>query len=95
MSRLIDEPVSSPNSVWRVHSGGRRADFYDATSFAKRYPAAVRVGAAPEGAAAIVIGTTNLAAATKVLGSIGVTHDGIVSAPASAANGTVVSFAAQ
>jgi catechol 2,3-dioxygenase-like lactoylglutathione lyase family enzyme len=97
MSRLIDEPVSAPNSVWRVHSGGRRADFlfYDATSFAKRYPAAVRVGAAPEGAAAIVIGTTDLAAATKVLGPIGVTHDGIVSAPASAANGTVVSFVAQ
>jgi catechol 2,3-dioxygenase-like lactoylglutathione lyase family enzyme len=97
MSRLIDEPVSSANGFWRVHSGGRRADFlfYDAVNFAKRYPAAVRTGAAPEGAAALVIGTTDLAAAAKTLGSIGVTHDGIVSAPASAANGTVVSFVAQ
>jgi catechol 2,3-dioxygenase-like lactoylglutathione lyase family enzyme len=97
MSRLIDEPVSSANGVWRVHSGGKRADFlfYDAASFAKRYPNAVRAGAAPEGAAALVIGTTDLAAATKALGSIGVTHDGIVSAPASAANGTIVSFMAQ
>jgi len=97
MSRLIDEPVSSANGVWRVHSGGRRADFlfYDAESLAKRYPAGVRAGAAPEGAAALVIGTTDLAGATKALGSIGVAHDGIVSAPASAANGTVVSFVAQ
>jgi catechol 2,3-dioxygenase-like lactoylglutathione lyase family enzyme len=97
MSRLIDEPVSSANGVWRVHSGGKRADFlfYDAASFAKRYPEAVRAGAAPEGAAALVIGTTDLVAATKALGSIGVAHDGIVSAPASAANGTIVSFMAQ
>jgi hypothetical protein len=97
MSRLIDEPASSTNGVWRVHSGGKRADFlfYDAAAFAKRYPAAARAGAVPEGAAALVIGTSDLAGATKALGSIGVTHDGIVSAPASAANGVVVSFVAQ
>jgi glyoxalase-like protein len=97
MSRLIDEPVSSAQGVWRVPSGGRRADllFYDATSFAKRYPAAVRMGAAPEGAATLVICTTDLAAATKALGTVGVAHDGIVSAPASVANGTIVSFVAQ
>ena len=96
MSRLIDEPVSSANGVWRVHSGGKRADFlfYDAASFAKRYPDAVRAGAAPEGAAALVIGTTDLAAAAKALGSIGVTHDCIVSVPAGAANGTIISFMA-
>jgi hypothetical protein len=97
MSRLIDEPISSANGVWRVHSGGKRADFlfYDAASFARRYPDAVRTGAASEGAAALVIGTIDLAAATKALGSAGIAHDGIVSAPASAANGTVVSFVAQ
>jgi catechol 2,3-dioxygenase-like lactoylglutathione lyase family enzyme len=97
MSRLIDEPISSANGVWRVHSGGKRADFlfYDAASFAKRYPEAVRAGAAPGGAAALVIGTSDLAAATKALGQIGATHDGIVSAPAGAANGIIVSFMAQ
>jgi catechol 2,3-dioxygenase-like lactoylglutathione lyase family enzyme len=97
MSRLIDEPVAFAGGVWRVHSGGKRADFlfYDAESFAKRYPATVRAGAAPEGAAALVIGTADLAAATKALGSIGIAHDGIISVPASAANGTVVSFVAQ
>ena len=97
MSRLIEEPVAFAGGVWRVHSGGKRADFlfYDAESFAKRYPAVVRADAAPEGAAALVIGTVDLAAATKALGSIGIAHDGIVSVPASAANGTVVSFVAQ
>jgi catechol 2,3-dioxygenase-like lactoylglutathione lyase family enzyme len=97
MSRLIDEPAEFANGVWRVHSGGKRADFlfYDAAGFAERYPEAVRKGAAPEGAAALVIGTTDLGAATKALGTIGVAHDGVVSAPASAANGTVVSFVAQ
>jgi catechol 2,3-dioxygenase-like lactoylglutathione lyase family enzyme len=97
MSRLIEEPVAFAGGVWRVHSGGKRADFlfYDAESFAKRYPAVVRADAAPEGAAALVIGTVDLAAATKALGSIGIAHDGIISVPASAANGTVVSFVAQ
>jgi hypothetical protein len=97
MSRLIDEAVAFAGGVWRVHSGGKRADFlfYDAASFAKRYPDAVRAGAAPEGAAALVIATPDLAAATKALGSNGIAHDGIISVPASAANGTVVSFVAQ
>jgi hypothetical protein len=97
MSRLIDQPVSSADGAFRVHSGGKRADFvfYDAAQFARRYPDAVRAGAAPEGAAALVIGTSDLAAATKALGTTGIAHHGMVSAPASAANGTVVSFVAQ
>jgi hypothetical protein len=97
MSRLIDQPVASADGAWRVHSGGKRADFlfYDAAGFAKRYSAAVREGAAREGAAALVIGTTDLAAATTALGPAGIAHDGQVSVPANAANGTVVSFVAQ
>jgi hypothetical protein len=97
MSRLIDEPVTSADGAWRVHSGGKRADFvfYDQTYFAKRYPDAARAGAAPEGAAALVIGTSDLGAAAKALGATGIPHDGIVSVPANAANGVVVSFAAQ
>jgi hypothetical protein len=97
MSRLIDEPASSANGAWRLHSGGKRADFlfYDAAGFAQRYPAAARAGAVPEGAAALVIGTTDLAATTKALGPAGIAHDGMVSVPASAANGTIVSFVAQ
>ena len=97
MSRLIDQPVSSVDGTHRVHSGAKRADFvfYDAAQFAQRYPDAVRAGVAPEGATALVIGTSNLAAATKALGTTGIAHRGMVSVPASAANGTVVSFVAQ
>jgi len=97
MGRLIDEPVSQARDAWRVPSGGKRADFVfsDAATFAKYYPDAVRAGAAPEGAAAIVIATTDLAAATKALGSLGIAHDGAVSVPAAAANGVVVSFVPQ
>ena len=100
MSRLIDEPVSvadgsSNDKIWRVPSGGKRADFlfYDAATFARRYPEAVRTGAAPDGAAALVLGTSDLAAATKALGGAGIAHNGMVSVPAGAANGVVVSFA--
>lgn len=97
MSRLIDQPVSSADGAFRVPSGGKRADFvfYDAAQFAKRYPDAVRAGAAPEGAAALAIGTRDLAAAASALGTTGIAHHGMVSVPATAANGVVVSFTAQ
>jgi catechol 2,3-dioxygenase-like lactoylglutathione lyase family enzyme len=96
MGRLIDEPVSSINGAWRVPSGPKRADFlfYDRDAFAKRYPEAVRAGAASEGAAALVIGTADLPAAIKALGTSAVPHDGAVSVPAKAASGVIVSFVA-
>jgi hypothetical protein len=74
-----------------VRSGGKRADFlfYDAATFAARYPDAVRAGSAPEGAVAIVLETSDLAAAA---GASGVAHDGKVSVSANAANGVVLSF---
>jgi len=97
LSRLIDEPVSPAGDAWRVPSGRKRADFLfcDAATFAKRYPEALRVGASSEGAAAIAIGTTDLAAAGKALGSLGIAHDAAVSVPAASANGVVVSFVPQ
>jgi hypothetical protein len=97
LSRLIDEPVSPAGSAWRVPSGQKRADFLfcDAANFAKRYPDVLRVGAPSEGAAAIAIGTTDLAAAGKALGSFGIAHDAVVSVPAAAANGVVLSFVPQ
>jgi catechol 2,3-dioxygenase-like lactoylglutathione lyase family enzyme len=97
LGRLIDEPVSPARDAWRVLSGGKRAVFvfYDQASFAKRYPDAVRAGAAREGAAALVVGTTDLAAAADMLGSLAFAHGDVVSAPATAANGVVVSFMQQ
>jgi len=97
LGRLIEQPVSASGDGWLVPSGGNRADFvfYDAAGFAKRYPDAVRKGGAPEGAAALVIGTSDVAAAAKALGTLGVSHDGAVSVPAASANGVVVSFVPQ
>jgi catechol 2,3-dioxygenase-like lactoylglutathione lyase family enzyme len=97
LSRLIDEPASAVGDAWSVPSGGKRADFlfYDAASFAKRYPEAVRAGAADGGATAIVLATSELDRAAKALGPLAVTHDKAVSAPANAANGVIVSFVAQ
>lgn len=94
LSRLIDEPATQEEDAWRVPSGGKRADFlfYDAAGFARRYPDAVRAGAASGGAAAIVLATSDLDAAAKALGPAAVRHDDAVSVPASAANGVVLSF---
>ncbi|MEA2933855.1 MAG: hypothetical protein QOD74_501 [Variibacter sp.] len=97
MSRLIDEPVAIAGEVWRVPSGRKRADFlfYDGTVFAKRYPEALRAGASQNGAAVLRLATSNLDAATKALGAVGIPHNGAVSVPAGAANGTIVTFVAE
>lgn len=94
LSRLIDEPATQAEDAWRVPSGGKRADFlfYDAAGFASRYPEAVRAGAAPGGAAAIVLATSDLDAAARALGPAAIRHGDAVSAPAEAANGVVLSF---
>lgn len=96
LSSLIAEPASRDGDGWRVPSGGRRAEFlfYDAAGFAARYPDAVRAGGAGAGAAAVVLATSDFAAAKVALGGKGVQHGAALSVPASAANGVVVSFLA-
>lgn len=95
LARLIDEPVAPDGDTWRVPSGAGRAAFvfYDQAGFARRYPDAVRAGAAADGAVALAIETRDQAAASEVLASLAVTHDGAISVPACAANGVIVSFA--
>lgn len=93
MAGLIDEPATETPDGWRVPSGGKRADFrfYDAETFAALYPAAVREGAASEGAVALVIATDDLAKAAKASG--GIAHgEETVSVPAARVNGVIVSF---
>jgi hypothetical protein len=93
MAGLIDEPAVETPDGWRVPSGGKRADFlfYDQAQFEKAYPAAVREGAASEGAVALVFGTADLAKAKAASG--GIAHGAEqVSVPAMHANGVVVSF---
>lgn len=97
LGRLIDETPRAEGDGWLVPSGGKRADFlfYDAAGFARRYPDAVRDGAAAEGAVALVLASNDLAGAKVALGTRAVAHDGAVSVAASAANGIVLSFLPQ
>ncbi|HEV7336554.1 MAG TPA: VOC family protein [Bosea sp. (in: a-proteobacteria)] len=97
LSRLIDEPVKQQDDGWLVPSGGKRADFlfYDASGLSRRYPDAVRVGAGPSGAVAIVLASTDIDGATKALGPVGVRHGAALSVPAASANGLIVSFLPQ
>jgi len=97
LSRLIDEPVKQQGDGWLVPSGGKRADFlfYDAAGLARRYPDAVRAGAAPAGAVAIVLASSDLDGAAKALGAVGVRHGATLSVPAASANGLIVSFLPQ
>ncbi len=93
MAGLIDEPATETPDGWRVPSGGKRAEFrfYDAKTFETLYPAAVRDGAATEGAVALVIATEDLARAKAASG--GIAHgEETVSVPAKLANGVIVSF---
>lgn len=94
LSRLIDEPATQQDDAWLVPSGGKRADilFYDADGLARRYPDAVRAGAAAAGAVAIVLASDDLARAAEALGPAGIRHGAAVSVPAAAANGVIVSF---
>ena len=89
MSRLIDEPVASAmaRGASIPAASARTSCSTTPRGSRERYPDAVRKGAAPEGAAALVIGTTDLAAADQGARSAGVAHHGMVSVPASAANG--------
>jgi hypothetical protein len=98
LGRLIDQPITpAAAGAWCVPTGRMRADilFFDHVGFANRYPYGVRAGAAQEGAVAVVIGTSDLAAASRALGPLGIAHDGAVSVPAAAANGVVVSLVPQ
>lgn len=97
LGRLIDEPVRADGDGWLVPSGGRRADilFYDAAGFERRYPEAVRDGAATEGAVALVLASGDIEGAKTALGPLALAHDGALSVAASAANGIVLSILPQ
>ncbi|PZO04628.1 MAG: VOC family protein [Hyphomicrobiales bacterium] len=97
LGRLIDEPAHADADGWRVPTGGTRADvlFYDEAGFARRYPATIRDGAAPEGAVALVLASNDIEGAKTALGPLATAHDGALSVAASAANGIVVSLMPQ
>lgn len=93
LGRLIDTPAVATDGAWRVASGAGRADFLflDAAAFARLYPEAVRRGAVGEGAAALVIGTRDLAQAGAQVPQA-VLHEGRLAIPAERANGVIIAF---
>ncbi len=95
LSGLIDQGVIETADGYRVASGGTRGEFlfYDAATFAKRYPGAVRKGAVASGAVAIVIATDDIAKVRSIGGAVA--HGDAVSVPAAAANGAILSFVPQ
>jgi hypothetical protein len=97
MAKLIDQPVTrEADGAYKLPSGGQRADFVflDKATLATRYPERVLTALPAEGAVALVLGTSNLAAATTALGSIAVEHRGMVIAPPPSATGVIVAFVA-
>jgi hypothetical protein len=92
MARLIDGTVTETADGHVVPSGGKRAAFlfYDAATFAARYPDAARAGTTPGGVVAIVLATSDIGKARAVAGVL--PHgDGAV-VPASRANGIMLGF---
>jgi Glyoxalase-like domain len=95
MSKLTDQPLMrDADGSFKVPSGATRADFmfYDKAMLAKRYPAKVLAGLPYEGAVSLVLGTSDMAAATATLGATGISHNGMLVAPPSVANGVIVAF---
>ncbi len=95
MHKLIDQPVTrEADGSYKVPSGEGRADFVflDKAMLAARYPDKLLSALPDEGAVTLVLGTSSLAAATTALGSIAVSHGGMVIAPPSDANGVIVAF---
>jgi hypothetical protein len=95
MSRLIDQPmIKDPDGAVRIPSGGSRADFVflDHAILNRRYPAKAIEGLPARGAVGLVLATTDASAAARAIGPHAITEAGRTIAPASLANGVVVSF---
>lgn len=94
MAALLDQAVTrDADGASVVPTGGGRADlvFCDRAMLAARHPGISLEGLPAEGAAALVLGTRDLAGAAR---SLGVPADGVVAVPASRATGVLLRFIA-
>ncbi len=95
LARLIERDVrAEPDGAVTVPSGSDRADFIllSRDQLAGRYPEVSLAGLPERGGAGLVIATSDLAAAAKAVGKLGVrSGDAVCVAPA-AANGTLLAF---
>jgi hypothetical protein len=95
LARLIDRDVKAePDGVFAVASGSDRADFVFLTKdqLGRRYPEVPLAGLPEHGGAALVLATSDLAAAEKAIGSAGVRSGAAVCVAPAAANGALLAF---
>ncbi len=94
MGRLIDQPArADSDGAWRVASGGTRGDFVFLTraQLEARHPGVALAHLPDDGAVALVLQVTDLAAATAaVSGAGGVVGEGRVTVPPAEANGVIL-----
>ena len=95
LSRMIDRDVrTEPDGAIAVPSGSDRADFVFLTKdqLGRRYLDVALTGLPERGGAGLVIATSDLAVAEKVIGSAAVRSGNAVCVAPHAANGTLLAF---
>jgi hypothetical protein len=95
MARLIDRSAEpEPDGAVRVASGESRGAFVFLTSdvLAQRYPAAPRDEMPSDGAASLVLATSDVDAAARAIGSAGFRRGQAVYVPPAGANGVLLAF---
>jgi hypothetical protein len=95
LARMIDRDVrGEADGAVAVPSGPDRADFVFLTKdqLSRRYPEVALAGLPERGGAGLVLATSDLAAAEKVLGSAGIRSGGAVCVAPAAANGALLAF---
>lgn len=95
LSRMIDRDVrTEPDGAIAVPSGSDRADFVFLTKdqLSRRYPEIALSGLPERGGVGLVIATSDLTAAEKVIGSAAVRSGDSVCVAPQAANGTLLAF---
>ena len=95
LSRMIDRDTrAEQDGAFAVPSGSDRADFVFLTKeqLGRRYPDVLLTSLPERGAAGLVIVTSDLAAAEKAVGAVGVRSAGAICVPPAAGNGTLLAF---
>jgi len=95
MARLLDQRTErEPDGGVRVASGESRGAFVFLTSdvLAERYPAVPRDGTPSDGAASLVLATSDVEAAARAIGPAGIRRGQAVYAPPARANGVLLAF---
>jgi len=95
LSHMIDRDTrAEQDGAVAVPSGSDRADFVFLTreQLGRRYPDVPLTSLPERGAAGLVIVTSDLAAAEKAVGAVGVRSAGALCVPPAAGNGTLVAF---